>query len=113
MFVITRNRCLNAVRARSLLRDDDASPDGQPTPAPGPAEAFEQLQDEEATRRLMLDHLDEQERVALWLVCFERMPLEAVTRVLNLTNATGARGLLQRARRKLSAALEARARGEA
>jgi hypothetical protein len=32
------------------------------------------------------------------------MPVDEITRVLNLENATGARGLLQTARRKLRAA---------
>jgi RNA polymerase sigma-70 factor (ECF subfamily) len=109
LFVITRNCCLNAVTAPSLLRDDEATLEGMPTSAPGPSEEYERREDEEGTRRLMLEHLDEQERTALWLCCFERMPVEGITRTLGLTNATGARGLIQRARRKLRAALEARA----
>lgn len=109
LFVITRNCCLNAVTAPSLLRDDEADLDALPSAELDPAEAFERQADEEATRRLMMEHLDDQERVALWLACFERMPIEGITRTLDLTNATGARGLLQRARRKLRAALAARA----
>ena len=108
LFVIARNVSLNAVAAPSLLRGDAALLDGVPSVAPGPAERFEQEQDWEAARRLMLDHLDDQERMALWRCCYERMPLDGITRVLGLENATGARGLLQRARRKLRAALEAR-----
>lgn len=108
LFVIARNVSLNAVAAPSLLREDAALLDGLPATAPGPAERFEQEQDWEAARRLMLDHLDDQERMALWLCCHERMPVDGITRALGLTNATGARGLLQRARRKLRAALEAR-----
>jgi len=110
MFVITRNRCINAVQAPSLLRDDEAELDRLPASSPDPAVAYEQEQDEESVRRLMMEHLDEDERLALWLGCFERMPVEGITRALNLTNATGARALLQRARRKLRAALGARAR---
>lgn len=110
MFVITRNRCINAVQAPSLLRDDEADLDRLPAGSPDPAVEYEQERDEEAVRRLMLDHLDEDERLALWMGCFERMPVEGITQALKLTNATGARALLQRARRKLRAALEARAR---
>jgi len=109
LFVITRNRCLNAVKAPSLLRDEEAELDSIASSAPGPAEAFEREQDEAATLRLMEEHLDEQERMALWLCCFERMPIDGITRALQLTNATGARGLIQRARRKLRAALATRA----
>ena len=38
--------------------------------------------------------------------CNERMPVDEITRVLDLKTATGARGLLQTARRKLKAARE-------
>jgi RNA polymerase sigma-70 factor, ECF subfamily len=110
MFVITRNRCINAVQAPALLRDDNAELDRIVAPDLDPAVEYEQTQDEEGIRQLMLQHLDEQERLALWLGCFERMPVEGITKALKLTNSTGARGLLQRARRKLRAALEARAR---
>ena len=112
LFVITRNCCLNAVAARSLLRDDEVDPDHLFQPHSDPADRFEQKADEEETRRLMIECLTEEERVALWLCCFERMPVDDMTRTLGLTNATGGRGLLQRARRKLRAALEARDRKE-
>lgn len=110
MFVITRNRCISAVQAPALLRDDGASLDAMPAPDLDPAVEHEQTEDEERLRQLMMEHLDEQERLALWLGCFERMPVDGITQAMKLNNATGARGLLQRARRKLRAALEARAR---
>ena len=110
MFIITRNRCINAVKAPSLVRDDDAELDSLPAADSDPATRLEETEDEERVRQLMLEHLDEEERLALWLGCFERMPVEGITKALKLTNSTGARGLLQRARRKLRAALEARAR---
>ena len=110
MFIITRNRCINAVKAPSLVRDDDAELDALPATDSDPATRLEETEDEERVRQLMLEHLDEEERLALWLGCFERMPVEGITKALKLTNSTGARGLLQRARRKLRAALEARAR---
>lgn len=112
LFIIARNRSLAAVTAPSLVRDDDDALDGAPSPLPGPAEAFERREDDEATRRFFMRHLDEQERLALWLACIERMPIETITVTLGLTNATGARGLLQRARRKLRAALAAGDGGE-
>jgi hypothetical protein len=40
------------------------------------------------------------------LRCFERMPVDRITETLCLENASGARGLLQTARRKLRAELE-------
>ncbi len=106
LFAIARNRCLNAVTARRLLTDDEADPDAVADPAPAPESPLEWEQDEERVRRVLTRHLDETEREALWLSCFERMPVDEITRVLRLDNATGARGLLQRARRKLRAALD-------
>lgn len=110
LFVVTRNRCLNAVTAPALLRDDGAEPDQIAGGAPDPAEAYERDLDERALRQLFVDHLAEDEREALWLRCFERMPVEEITRVMGLDSATGARGLLQRARRHLRSALDARDR---
>jgi RNA polymerase sigma-70 factor (ECF subfamily) len=106
LFVIARNRCLNAVTAPALLRDDGAEPDDTADRGADPARAFEEREDEERVRRLMIDHLDESEREALWLRCFERMPVDEIGAVMRLENASGARGLLQRARRKLRTALE-------
>jgi RNA polymerase sigma-70 factor (ECF subfamily) len=110
LFVIARNCCLNAVTAPALLRDD-AELDALPSHEPGPAERFERLQDEEATRRLMMEVLDDEERRALWLSVFERLPVEEITHTMGLATATGARGLLQRARRKLRAAALEDSRG--
>jgi RNA polymerase sigma-70 factor, ECF subfamily len=106
LFAIARNKCLNAVAARRLLVDDDADPDAQPDASPAPEADLELQQDEERVRRLLIEHLDETEREALWLSCFERMPVDEISRVLRLDNATGARGILQRARRKLRASLD-------
>jgi DNA-directed RNA polymerase specialized sigma24 family protein len=41
----------------------------------------------------------------LWLRCFEKVPVDEITRMLGITEASGARGVLQRARRRLRAAL--------
>jgi hypothetical protein len=42
--------------------------------------------------------------------CYERFAVEDITETLRLEGATGARALLQRARRKLRAALESRSK---
>jgi len=105
LFVIARNRCLSAIAAPSLLRDEERDPDGIASSTPGPDEQYEQSLDESALRALMLQHLDEQEREALWLRCFEKLAVEDITRILDLQTVSGARALLQRARRKLRAAL--------
>ncbi len=108
LFAIARNRCLNEIAAPHLLRDDEVELDTLPATDGTPERMLEELQDEEALRRLLADTLDADEREALWLRCFERLPVEEITVVMHLDNATGARGLLQRARRKLRAALAGR-----
>uniref|UniRef100_A0A832I831 RNA polymerase sigma factor n=1 Tax=Eiseniibacteriota bacterium TaxID=2212470 RepID=A0A832I831_UNCEI len=110
LFVIARNRCLNAVSAPALLRDEEADPNDAPDAALEPLERMVRQEDEEGLRRLLVEHLDDAERAALWMRCFDRLPVEEITVALGLGNATGARALLQRARRKLRAALERRAR---
>jgi RNA polymerase sigma-70 factor (ECF subfamily) len=106
LFAITRNRCLKALAAPGLLRDTEIEPDQTEDPGGSPDVLVEQMDDERRLRALLEEHLDAHEREALWLRCFDRMPVETITEVLKLDNATGARALLQRARRKLRAALE-------
>jgi RNA polymerase sigma-70 factor (ECF subfamily) len=106
LFAITRNRCLNAVRAKRLWVDEETDPDDTAGDAPYPEAALEIEQDEQRLRDVLARHLDEAEREALWLSCCERLSVDEITRVMRLENATGARGLLQRARRRLRAVLE-------
>ena len=56
--------------------------------------------------RIIRDELAPEEQQAIWLRCVERMPLDEVTRVMKLDGASGARAVLQRARRKIRAAME-------
>ncbi len=108
LFAIARNRCLNELAAPGLLRDDDVELETLPATDGTPERMLGELQDEIALRQLLADTLDPEEREALWLRCFERLPVEEITVVMRLDNATGARALLQRARRKLRTALAGR-----
>lgn len=110
LFVIARNRCFSAVRAPSPLLDD-VELDTLPGVSADPALTYERQVDEGELRDLIARHLDEDEREALWMRCFERLPVDEITRRLGLGSASGARGLLQRARRHLRAALATRAPG--
>jgi RNA polymerase sigma factor (sigma-70 family) len=109
LFAITRNRCLDAVAAPRWLRDDAVELASLPDHSSRPEAPLEIEQNESRLRRALSVHLDETEGRALWLLAVERLSVEEITRVLRLDNATGARGLLQRARRKLRSAME---RGE-
>jgi RNA polymerase sigma-70 factor (ECF subfamily) len=103
LFAIARNRCLNALRRPSLFEERD--PDSLADEQRGQDRELEEREEEEAVLRLIREHLDPLDQEVVWLRCFERMPVDAITTVLKIPGATGARGALQRARRKLRAAL--------
>ncbi len=106
LFTITRNRCIRAMRPVALLRDDEAELEGIPDDDPGPEVRFEDREREAQVLALVRRHLEPVEQQALMLRCYERLPVEEITRFLDIRSATGARGVLQSARRKLRAALE-------
>jgi RNA polymerase sigma-70 factor (ECF subfamily) len=104
LFAIARNRCRTALRPRSLMRDEDADLESLVEPGGDPASRWLEQDGERRLERLVSEHLEPEEQEAIWLRYVEGMPVDEITRVLNLENATGARGLLQTALRKLRAA---------
>jgi RNA polymerase sigma-70 factor (ECF subfamily) len=106
LFAIARNRCLNEVRRVRLLEDDE--PDFERVGGGGsnPARDLEESEDEERLIELIRATLDPLEQRALWLRCFERLPVGEITKILDIESVSGARGLLQKARRRLRAAVE-------
>jgi RNA polymerase sigma factor (sigma-70 family) len=108
LFAIARNRCLSAMRPVSLLRDASAQLDDLIDPQPGPEERLEAQEDEDRLIALFVQTLEPQEQEAMFLRCVERLPVDEITRTLGVTAASGARGVLQTARRKLAAALARR-----
>jgi DNA-directed RNA polymerase specialized sigma24 family protein len=78
-------------------------------PYDGPERRMEEREDQERLIELMRDVLDPIEQEALWLRYGENASVDDITRSLDLKTVSGARGLMQTARRKLRAA--ARARG--
>lgn len=112
MYAIVRNRCLSALRrARPRLADEEELfllEDEEP----GPEESFERRQFEERVVATMRESLTPLEQTALWLKAYEGVPVRDITRMLGVTEESGARALLQTARRKLKAALQRGAGGE-
>lgn len=108
LFSIVRNRCLTALRPRMLSRDEGVDPDALFEEASDPAIRVGQRLEEADVLAAVRDHLDPLEQDALWLRAVEYVSVEDITRMLGLTNASGARGLLQSARRKLRAWLISR-----
>ena len=105
IFSITRNRCLTELRRPLLLVDDGEDPDDRASNQAAPDQALEDRMAEEELMELIRRCLDPVEQRVLWLRCFEKMPVDEITKVLAIEEASGARGVLQRARRKLRAAM--------
>jgi RNA polymerase sigma-70 factor (ECF subfamily) len=105
LFAVTRNRCIDASRRIDVLADDEIA-DDHPDPSPLPDAIALDGRDEDRLLELIRRELDHEEQKAIWLRCIERMPVEEITVVLGVSGVSGARALLQKARRKLRAALD-------
>ncbi|HEU4929796.1 MAG TPA: sigma-70 family RNA polymerase sigma factor [Candidatus Krumholzibacteria bacterium] len=110
LFSVTRNRCIDSSRRVDLLADDVELDDVRDA-APLPDAVFEDERGEEWLLHTIRTELEPQEQQAIWLRCVERMSVDDVTRILGVDGASGARAVLQRARRKLRAAIEHRESG--
>lgn len=102
LFSVTRNRCIDATRQVGPAIDDIDEMDLQ-DPSPLPDALLEQ-RDDEGLLRILRAELERDEQEAIWLHYIERVPIDEVKDIMGLENASGARGVLQRARRKLRAA---------
>jgi RNA polymerase sigma factor (sigma-70 family) len=109
LFVIARRQCIRALRPRRLVRDDDVVVERIVDPDAGPDARFERRRDHEDLLRLMSETLTSREQDALWLRYVENASVDDITRTLGVATISGARGLLQTARRKMRAAWAARA----
>lgn len=105
LFTIARNRCRSELRRRRPPAAGSSIFELLEDPRPGPEERLAQQLDEETLLEMVRHTLTPQEQDALWLRCFEGLSVDAITRRLEIQEASGARAVLQRARRKLRAAL--------
>lgn len=107
LYTVCRNHCLNHVKSRSTQPDTTgeealsflAAPDGGPM-----EDRLARQQQLTLARGWIRDSLDETERRVFVMHFLEEMPLDAITRALGLTNASGAKAFIVSARRKLSEA---------
>lgn len=109
LFSIARNHCLNVVRKHSnappmdsVTTDIDALPD---LISKIPDAVLERKELAEIARQLVCETLDETEKVVFTLHFAEEIPLDVISRMLNLTNVSGAKAYLVSARRKLERAV--------
>ena len=99
LYAIARNRCLNEIR-----RDDqwtDVDPDSLIDETNRFDERLEAEIQSEKLVELAARVLDDEERKAIWLRYVDLMSVDQITAVLKLDHKSGARAVLQRARRKL------------
>jgi RNA polymerase sigma-70 factor, ECF subfamily len=109
LFSIARNHCLNAVKARSRVPTVEAVEmmmDELPDlTSENPDAALARKEMAEIARQLVTESLEETERVVFTLHFAEELPLDTITRMLNLTNRSGAKAFLVSAKRKLQQAV--------
>lgn len=108
LFAIVRNRCLTSLRVKSLTRDEAVEPDALLANGEDPLDKLAMMQQEDAVLEAIREGLEPHEQDALWLRAVERVPVDEITKLLGLEGASGARGVLQSARRKLKARLGSR-----
>ncbi|HEY3441198.1 MAG TPA: sigma-70 family RNA polymerase sigma factor [Paludibaculum sp.] len=109
LYIIMRNNCLNYVRQRSGEPLDSSEPilvieppDSRSWDTSAVLEREARLRD---MRTLMQEALDETESRVMVMHYSDELPLETITRLLGLTNASGAKALIVSAKRKLQTAV--------
>jgi len=112
LYVIARNLCMSAIQKRSnepvWVAKTNAA-DFPDTAAIDIHAAFESEQSRRRNWRFILNTLDKTEARVMMLHYGQEMPLNAVSRMLGLTNKSGAKAYIVSARRKLSAAMSSTA----
>jgi len=105
LFAITRNRCVSALRRLARTEPVEYDLELLPDSHDGPDLELERQEERERVLKAMRTALAPHEQEALCLRVFDNLPVEAITEVLGLETVSGARSVLQNARRKLRAAL--------
>ena len=104
---IARFHCLNALRKRRDFLSEDGVLEGT-DPARSVLERLRCQEREELLRDAANAVLDPEEQTAVHLRYTEHLSIQRIEEQLGLQSASGARGLLQRARRKLGRELRRR-----
>lgn len=114
LYAIVRNESLNWLRSNkaTLMEDEDVLADTA-SMLPGPEEMASRNSSARRLHEILQTTLDETERIVFTLHYGDGMPLDAISRMLSLDNASGAKAFIVSARRKLArAAARLVARGE-
>jgi RNA polymerase sigma-70 factor, ECF subfamily len=113
LFTIVRNESLNRLQRSPPPMQDPEVLDAVPALDPAPDTVAERAGQAARLARFLADTLDPTEQAVFTLHYGDDMPLDAITRLLRLTNPSGAKAFIVSAKRKLArAATRLRARGE-
>ena len=110
LYAIARNHCWNELKARKTWSEEPD--DGERIEALAdernlnPEAQLERQSEARLLKTLMDEALDDVEKQVMTLHYAEELPLEAVTRLLGLTNASGAKAYVVSSKRKLNRAID-------
>jgi RNA polymerase sigma-70 factor, ECF subfamily len=114
LFSIARNHCLNAVRANARQATElkaEVDEDFLGGIADSREDAYTALERASATTvvaEILNEGLDETEKIVFTLHYGDDMPLDAISRLLRLENASGAKAYIVSAKRKLARLVQQR-----
>ena len=111
LYTIARNHCFNAVKAKSRRPPETTEPEVLELVQaldPDPQQQAERAQRSATAQDLLDGELNETERRVMLLHYRDEVPLDAVTRLLALSNASGAKATIVSAKRKLKRAWDRR-----
>lgn len=113
LYSIARNESINRFQRAGPRMEDEALLQDIAALEPAPDQLAELNDRAQRLKAFLATELDATERRVFTLHFGDDMPLDAITRLLRLDNASGAKAFIVSARRKLSrAAARLRARGE-
>jgi RNA polymerase sigma-70 factor, ECF subfamily len=104
LYSIARNRCMDELRSRAAKPGETAGAvleELADTRSEQISQALERRESAESLRRLIQESLDDTEAKVMTLHYVEELPLDSITRLLGLENASGAKAYVVSARRKL------------
>lgn len=109
LYVVARNHCLNYLKTLASEPSEgsaELSLQLQDLTFPDPEAGIHREESRHTLRKMMLGLLDSTEVQVMSLHFGEEVPLNAITRLLGLTNASGAKAYVVSAKRKLTAAAQ-------
>ncbi len=111
LYSIARNQCMDTLRSRPAKQEqytDELVEELASFQTEDVSMALEREESERMIQELVRETLDETESKVMTLHYVEELSLDAITRLLGLTNPSGAKAYIVNARRKLSRAIERR-----